>query len=89
MIILYGPSACGKTEVAKLLASSYSIKKVITHTTRPKRINEVHGVDYYFVSKDEFIALKEDGAFVETACYNSNFYGSSKKEIQDDKCCIL
>ena len=43
MIILYGPSACGKTEVAKLLASSYSIKKVITHTTRSKRINEVNG----------------------------------------------
>ena len=81
MIILYGPSACGKTEVAKLLASSYSIKKVITHTTRSKRVNEVNGVDYYFVTKEEFLSLKEQGAFVETACYNSNLYGSSKKEI--------
>ena len=89
MIILYGPSACGKTEVAKLLASSYSIKKVITHTTRSKRVNEVNGVDYYFVTKEEFLSLKEQGAFVETACYNFNLYGSSKKEIQDDKCCIL
>ena len=59
MIILYGPSACGKTEVAKLLASSYSIKKVITHTTRSKRVNEVNGVDYYFVTKEEFLSLKE------------------------------
>ena len=72
MIILYGPSACGKTEVAKLLASSYSIKKVITHTTRSKRVNEVNGVDYYFVTKEEFLSLKEQGAFVETACYNFN-----------------
>ena len=63
MIILYGPSACGKTEVAKLLASSYSIKKVITHTTRSKRVNEVNGVDYYFVTKEEFLSLKEQGIY--------------------------
>ena len=89
MIILYGPSACGKTEVSKYLASFYSITKVITHTTREKRIGEVNDIDYHFVTKEEFLSLKDKDFFVETACYNNNYYGSSKEEIQDNKSCIL
>ena len=51
MIILIGPSASGKTEIAQILEKNYNLKKVITHTTREKRINEKENVDYYFVSK--------------------------------------
>ena len=83
MILLVGASASGKTEVAKLLKALYGIKKVITHTTRPIRKSEENDVDYHFVSKDEFLKLKEQGAFAETTLYNGNFYGSSKKEIVD------
>ena len=89
MILLVGASASGKTEVAKLLKALYGIKKVITHTTRPIRKSEENDVDYHFVSKDEFLKLKEQGAFVETTLYNGNFYGSSKKEIADDKVLIV
>ena len=54
MLILIGPSASGKTEVAKLLAKKYNITKIVTYTTRAPRVNEVNGVDYNFVSVEEF-----------------------------------
>ena len=89
MIVLVGPSASGKTEAAKLLYSIYGIKKVITHTTRPMRIGEKNNVDYHFVTKEEFLKLKEEDAFIETTFYNGNYYGSSKKEIADNKVLIV
>lgn len=89
MIILVGPSASGKTEVAKLLKIKYGMQKVITHTTREKRIHEVDDVDYHFVTKEEFLHLKELDYFVETANYNGNYYGTSKKEIGDNKVLIV
>ena len=73
MIILVGASASGKTEVAKVLAKTFQMRKVITHTTRPMRENEIDGVDYYFVSREEFISLKKHNFFVETTEYNDNF----------------
>ena len=49
MLILIGPSASGKTEVAKLLMKNYHLEKLITCTTREKRLNEIDGKDYYLV----------------------------------------
>ncbi|MDD4005965.1 MAG: guanylate kinase, partial [Bacilli bacterium] len=70
MIILVGASASGKTEIAKILTRKYGIVKAITHTTRDMREGEKNGVDYFFVSKDEFAALAKQNAFVETTFYN-------------------
>ncbi len=89
MIILVGASASGKTEVAKLLYYYYGIKKVITHTTRPMRPSEVADVDYHFINKEEFLKLQKEHYFVETTVYNNNYYGTSKKEISDEKCLIV
>ena len=89
MLILIGPSASGKTEVAKLLAKKYNITKIVTYTTRAPRVNEVNGVDYNFVSVEEFAKLTQEDFFVETTYYNSNYYGTAKKDIKDDKCVIL
>lgn len=89
MIVLVGPSASGKTEAAKLLYSIYGIKKVITHTTRPMRIDEKDDVDYHFVSKEEFLKLKEKNYFIETTLYNGNYYGTSKSEVSDNKVLIV
>lgn len=89
MILLVGASASGKTEVAKLLNILHNVKKVVTHTTRPIRSSETPDVDYHFVSKEEFLTLKDSDAFVETTFYNGNYYGSSKKEINDDKVLIV
>ena len=61
MLILVGHSASGKTEIANQLKRDYNMKKIITYTTRPKRINEVDGVDYHFVDEIKFLKLKEEG----------------------------
>ena len=89
MIVLVGASASGKTEIAKALGTLFHIKKVVTHTTRAPRVNETNHIDYHFVSKEEFLQLKEENAFVETTCYNGNFYGTSKKEVAKDKVVVI
>ncbi|NCA96828.1 MAG: guanylate kinase [Bacteroidia bacterium] len=89
MIILVGASASGKTEIAKILAQKYGIAKAITHTTRDMRDGERNGVDYFFVSKDEFAILAKQNVFVETTLYNGNNYGCSKSQVNDDKAVIV
>jgi guanylate kinase len=89
MLILTGPSASGKTEVAKILIEKYHLQKFITYTTRPIRVNEVDGVDYHFVSVDKFLKMKQDEEFIETTYYNNNHYGSRKLDCSNDKVVIL
>lgn len=89
MIVLSGASASGKTEVAKVLASKYGIVKVITTTTRPIRIHEADGIDYFFVTNKKFLKMIKEDKFVEYTEYNGNFYGSTKDQIQNDKCIVI
>jgi len=89
MILLTGASASGKTEVAKMLMKKYNIQKVITTTTREKRINEVDGVDYFFVSKQKFEQMINNGEFVEYTLFNGNLYGSTKAQIGNEKCLVI
>lgn len=89
MIVLTGASASGKTETAKALYKLFNIKKFVTHTTRPMRVGEVQDSDYHFVTKEEFLRLKNEGAFIETTEYNHNYYGSSKAEMAYDKVLIV
>lgn len=89
MIILVGPSASGKTEIAKKLISNYYFQKVITFTTREKRKNEKNGIDYHFVSMDKFDELKEKENFVETTYYNGNYYGTPKNDMGLNKVLIV
>ncbi|MFA5421819.1 MAG: AAA family ATPase [Bacilli bacterium] len=89
MIILVGASASGKTEIAKILARKYGIVKAITHTTRPMREGERDGIDYFFVTKQQFLDLSKRDTFVETTLYNDNYYGCSKSQIHDDKAVII
>ena len=89
MLILVGHSASGKTEIANELRRDYNMKKIITYTTRPMRVNEINGVDYHFVSEEEFLRLKENCFFVETTHFNGYYYGSSKESVKDDAVVIL
>lgn len=89
MIVLAGASASGKTEVAKLLAKKYHITKVITTTTRNKRIGEEDGKDYFFVSKEKFQEKIKNNDFVEYTTFNGNFYGSTKDQIASNKCVVI
>ncbi len=89
MIVLAGASASGKTEVAKLLNKKYGITKIVTTTTREKRNGEVDGVDYFFVSKEKFEKMIQEGMFVEYTLYNGQLYGSTKDQIANDKCVVI
>lgn len=89
MLVLLGPSASGKTESAKIMINRYPISRVVTCTTREKRINEIDGFDYRFFSEEEFKQLEADGYFFETAKYNDNYYGTPRDELTDDKFIIL
>ena len=89
MLVLIGPSASGKTESAKIMINRYPISRVVTCTTRPKRINEIDGFDYHFFSIEKFKKLEEENYFIETAIYNNNLYGTPKNELGEDKFIIL
>jgi len=81
MIVLVGPSASGKTELAKLLFHEFKYKKCITSTTRKPRINEVHDVDYHFLTFHEFLDIKTHGGFLEVSKYHHNYYGFQKNDV--------
>ncbi len=83
MIILVGPSASGKTEIAKILTTKYGFKKFVTSTTRAPRVNEINGLDYNFLTEDTFIKMRNNNEFIETTFYNNNYYGTEKKLIDD------
>ncbi len=89
MIILIGPSASGKTSIAKELIEKHHFKKFITNTTRPMRIKEVNDVDYHFISKEEFEKKKRDNKLIEYTLYNGNLYGTSIEDVSDDKVLIV
>jgi guanylate kinase len=89
MIILTGPSASGKTEIAKILFQKYGIKKVVTHTTRPIRPTEIPNIDYHFVSDDNFNTMREQNGFIETTLYNGYQYGTSRTEVGEQKVLIV
>ena len=86
MIVITGPSASGKTATCLYLQEHFGIRKVVTHTTRAMRVGEKNDVDYHFVTKEEFMKMKENDEFVETVFYNGNYYGTSRKEVRIDKC---
>ena len=54
MLVIVGPSACGKTQIVNHLIANYGYEKLVTYTTRPMRVNEVNHIDYHFISKEEF-----------------------------------
>ncbi len=89
MIVLSGASASGKTEAAKMLMAKYGIQKAITTTTRPMRVHEVDGRDYFFVSKEKFDQLIKEDKFVEYTNYNGNYYGSTKDQIANDRVVVI
>ena len=82
MVILSSPSGAGKTTITKKIQQKYNSFKIsVSHTTRKARPNEVDGVDYHFVSKDEFKELINKDAFYEHSQIFGNFYGTSKSSV--------
>ena len=89
MIILTGASASGKTVTALDLQKRYGFKKAITTTTRKMRDGEADGVDYFFISEEEFKKRLKENKFVEYSIYNNNYYGCGVDQVSDNKVVVL
>jgi len=79
------PSGAGKTSLVKALVDSDSQVTVsVSHTTRPMRPGERDGVNYHFVSRDEFLDMLARDAFLEHAqVYGDNYYGTSRAWVEE------
>lgn len=89
MIVIIGASASGKTEISKILQNKYNYNKCITTTTRLMRANETNGIDYHFISKEEFKNKIENNEFVEHAVYNDNYYGINNHDVKQNGLVIV
>lgn len=82
ILILSGPSGSGKSTLCKILQEHFSdIYFSISTTTRTPREGERDGVDYHFVSQEQFIADIKQGAFLEWAQVHNNYYGTALSPI--------
>jgi guanylate kinase len=82
LVVISAPSGAGKTTIARaILASHASLSFSISATTRAKRGNERDGVDYFFLTREEFLRRRDAGEFVESEEIYGNLYGTLKSEI--------
>jgi guanylate kinase len=81
-IILAGKAASGKDHMRKILESRGFIYG-ISFTTRPPREGEIHGVDYYFLSEDEFIQKIQENFWYEYVMFNGWYYGTSVDQFHN------
>ncbi|KAF9586683.1 guanylate kinase, partial [Lunasporangiospora selenospora] len=94
-IVISGPSGAGKSTFLKRLFAEYPDKFgfSVSHTTRTPRAGEAHGVDYNFVTREEFLEGVSRKEFVEHAEFSKNLYGTTiqaVKSVSDQgKVCIL
>jgi len=84
LFIIAAPSGCGKTSLVEaLIKKTKNLCVSVSHTTRPPRPDEVNGINYYFVSINEFEEMIKNNAFVEHATVFDNHYGSSSQLIKE------
>lgn len=82
LIVISAPSGAGKTTIAwEIMKRNPSLAFSVSATTRPKRISEVDGRDYHFLTKTEFKRRVEEGEFVEWEEVFGNYYGTLKQEV--------
>jgi len=82
LFVISAPSGTGKTTILKeVMASVAGLSFSISHTTRSPRAGEQDGVDYHFVDRDRFLAMREQGVFLEWAEVHGNFYGTSRDAV--------
>lgn len=85
LVVISGPSGVGKGTVRKALFNmpKHNLVYSVSMTTREKREGEVDGVDYYFVSKEEFTKRRKEGKFLETAEFVGNYYGTPLDKVNE------
>lgn len=84
LFVIAAPSGAGKTTLVHALVTKHpELRFSISYTTRSKRRNEADGVDYLFVSKEAFAALRDNGELLESAEVFDNLYGTSRAQVEE------
>lgn len=84
LIVVSGPSGAGKDTICqKLIKENSNIWMSVSMTTRKPRPLEKDGVDYFFVSSEEFENKIKGNTFLEYASYNDNYYGTPKDKVEE------
>ena len=84
LIVVSGPSGAGKDTICQnLIKDDSNIWMSVSMTTRKPRPLEKDGVDYFFVSKEDFLNKINNNTFLEYASYNDNYYGTPKDKVEE------
>jgi guanylate kinase len=84
LFTISAPSGAGKTSLVQaLLARSQDLQVSVSHTTRPMRDGEQHGVNYHFIAAQDFQTILQRGGFLEHAQVFDNWYGTSRQWVDD------
>ena len=94
VVVLSAPSGCGKDTVFKEICKMRNdVVESVSATTRKPRVNEVDGVNYFFLTNEEFEKLIESKGLIEYTCFNGCYYGTPVKGVKDaienGKICFL
>lgn len=82
LVIISGPSGAGKdTIVNELLKMDDTFSISVSATSRPPRGKEQEGINYYFITEDEFVKRINEGEFVEYTKYGTKYYGTLKSDV--------
>jgi guanylate kinase len=86
LFVVSGPSGAGKGPICQRLVEDTNIELSVSMTTRNPRPLEVEGINYYFVSKEEFLKTIDEDGLLEYAEVYGNYYGTPRKKVMDRLC---
>jgi len=83
-----GESASGKSTIEKQLVN-YGYSKIVSYTTRPMREGEVNGIDYHYISEEDFLYHLKINFFAEYTIYNGWYYGIAHEDCLDNSVVVV
>jgi len=89
LLVIIGKSSSGKSTVEEILREEHHYNKIISYTTRPMRSGEKNGVDYHYITKEEFKKLDKLKFFAESTDNYNNYYGISKKDCDENSVVVV
>lgn len=82
LFVISAPSGAGKTTISSRLQEGGLLRVSVSHTTRPPRAGEKDGGEYFFVGREEFLRMRDEGAFLEWAEVFGHYYGTGAEWVR-------